>query len=588
MTEHVADPAQLPSRQPIAIVGAGPVGLAAAMGLASFGIPAIVLDEDEGTSPEGSRAIFIERHTLEILGAWGPVGRQMAEQGMTLLAGRVFFRTREIYKTFNAPPDPNIRYPRFVNFPQNVMERLEAEAVAAQALCEVRWRHRVTALAQDDGGVTLTIETPSGETTLRAPYVLACDGPRSTVRRLLDMRFPGERRRHHFLILDVRMRLETPRERWFWFDPPFNPGRTVLLHPQPDSIYRIDYQLAPDEDLEAVKSPEAIHQRIVATVGDCPYEVVWKSTYSYQQRALEHFSQGRVFFLGDAAHLMSPFGGRGLNSGVQDAWNLVWKLAFVRAGHAPAALLATYHDERHAAALENLRLTADTMRFLTPRPGPARWRRDAILRLSLPFKAMRKRVNAGHMSNPFTYRGSPLIAEDRQPALPAAMRGTDRKAALAVRAKFIEGPRAGSLAPELVLAPDKAGERLSLLDLFGREFVVFAFCDDAVAAAASLDAMRPQLPGVPLALYVIAARPPATPLPTGIRFLHDADSRCAAAYSALASTLYLIRPDRHIAARRLAGDMAELPALLRRALGHQLAGAGKRDGASEGYGSAPS
>ncbi|HEU5440485.1 MAG TPA: FAD-dependent monooxygenase, partial [Ktedonobacterales bacterium] len=325
------------SGEPVIIVGAGPVGLAAALGLASFGVPSLVLDEDASTAIEGSRAIFIERHALEILGAWSAVGQQMAEQGMTLLAGRVFFRTREIYRTFNAPPDPNIRYPRFVNFPQNTMERMEYEAVAAQPLCQVRWRHRVTAMTQDDGGVTLTAETPDGSRTLHAPYVLACDGPHSTIRHLLDLPFPGEKRDHHFLILDVRMQLDTPRERWFWFDPPFNPGRTVLLHPQPESIYRIDYQLAPDEDLDAVKSPESIHRRVVATVGERPYEVVWKSTYAYQQRAVSQFSLGRVFFLGDAAHLMSPFGGRGLNSGVQDAWNLAWKLAFVRAGSAPEA-----------------------------------------------------------------------------------------------------------------------------------------------------------------------------------------------------------------------------------------------------------
>jgi 3-(3-hydroxy-phenyl)propionate hydroxylase len=554
------------SGEPVIIVGAGPVGLAAALGLASFGVPSLVLDEDASTAIEGSRAIFIERHALEILGAWSAVGQQMAEQGMTLLAGRVFFRTREIYKTFNAPPDPNIRYPRFINFPQNTMERMEYEAVAEKPLCQVRWRHRVTTMTQDDGGVTLTAETPDGPRTLHAPYVLACDGPHSTIRHLLDLPFPGEKRDHHFLILDVRMQLDTPRERWFWFDPPFNPGRTVLLHPQPESIYRIDYQLAPDEDLDAVKSPESIHRRVVATVGERPYEVVWKSTYSYQQRAVSQFSVGRVFFLGDAAHLMSPFGGRGLNSGVQDAWNLAWKLAFVRKGYAPEALLGTYHAERHAAALENLRLTADTMRFLTPRSAPARWRRDTILRLSLRMPAMRKRVNAGHMSNPFTYRDSPLTSEDRAAALPIVP-GRSRKELLAVRAGFIEAPLAGALAPELVLAPDSAGKTQSLLDLFGHELVVFAFADEPDATAAALAAMRPRLPSVPLALYVVGPRPPAGPLPEGIRFLQDADGRCVAAYHALPGTLYVMRPDRHIAARRLASDPAELPALLTQAVG---------------------
>lgn len=552
-------------RDPIVIVGAGPVGLCAALGLAHYGIPSIVLDDDEGTAIEGSRAIFMERHTMEILGAWSSVGRQMAAQGMTLLAGRVFFRTRELYKTFSTPPDPDIRYPRFVNFPQNVLERLEYDALRDATCCEVRWRHRAAGIAQDGTGVTLTIETPGGPASLRAPYVLACDGPRSSTRHLLGLPFPGESRGHHFLILDVRMKLETPRERWFWFDPPFNPGRTALLHPQPDSIYRLDYQLAPEEDLDAVKQPDAIHRRIIATVGDRPYEVVWKSVYTYQQRALERFRHGRVLFLGDAAHLMSPFGGRGLNSGIQDVWNLVWKLALVRAGAAPELLLDTYDTERHAAAAENLRLTANTMRFLVPRRGPARWRRDAILRLSLPFPAMRKHVNAGHMSNPCTYSASPLTWEDPQPGIDLSSSATLAMQRAALQ-RFRFAPVAGSLAPELVVS-DMDGAPVSLLDLFGDGFAVFSFAADPDAAARSLARVRPTLPAIPLAFYVISSGAPHTPLPDGIAFLLDPDGRAAAAYSAGPATLYLIRPDRHIAARRFHSDASDLPALLSRAAG---------------------
>ncbi|MGH2515434.1 MAG: FAD-dependent monooxygenase [Ktedonobacterales bacterium] len=544
---------------PVVIVGAGPVGMCAALGLAHYGIPSVVLDEGEGTAIEGSRAIFVERHAMEILGAWSPVGRQMAEHGVTLLAGRVFFRSTELYKTFTTPPDPNIRYPRFVNFPQNVLERLEHEALRAMPCCSVRWRHNVSGLTQDDSGVTVRAETPDGAVSFRAPYVLACDGPRSPVRHLMGLSFPGESRGHHFLILDVRMELETPRERWFWFDPPFNPGRTALLHPQPEGIYRLDYQLAPNEDLEAVKAPEAIHRRIVATVGERPYEVMWKSVYTYQQRALERFTHGRVLFLGDAAHLMSPFGGRGLNSGIQDAWNVVWKLALVRAGMAPDTLLETYSDERQPAARENLRLTADTMRFLVPRRGPARWRRDAILRLSLPFATMRQHVNAGHLSNPYTYRDSPLISEDAEP------RRVDSQPAALTR--FWRGPAAGSLAPELVLTGG-AGETVSLLDLFGESFVVFSFCGDPNTGIAALDAVHASLPvGVPVRLYVLASKPPTVHVPDGITCLFDGDERCAAAYGAGPATLYLIRPDRHIAARRFQGEAGELPALLRRAAG---------------------
>lgn len=552
-------------KDPLVIIGAGPVGMSAALGLARYGIPSLVLDDGGGTALEGSRAIFMERHTLEVLGTWSPVGRQMAEQGMTLTGGRVFFRKTELYKTLNAPPDPDMRYPRFVNMPQNLLERLQYEALQACPCCEVRWRHKVTGIQQDDEDVQLEVTTPHGVETIRASYVLAADGPRSTIRRALNLDFPGESRDHHFLILDVRMQLETPRERWFWFDPPFNPGRTALLHPQPDSIYRIDYQLRPDEDLEAAKQPEALHTRIVATVGERPYEIVWKSIYTYQQRALERFKHGRVFFLGDAAHLMSPFGGRGLNSGVQDAWNLVWKLALVRAGLAPEALLETYHDERHAAALENLRLTADTMNFLVPQPGLSRWKRDTILRLSLRFKSMRRYVNAGHMSNPFTYKNSPIISED------TAYHATQGKRSQQdVYTRFLTGPVAGALAPASILTDALSGQPVPLLDHFGKSFVVLYFCNDANAGIEAFQRVLADVPQLPLTCYLVTERQPTRSIPQEVCVLLDPENKGALAYNAGLRTLYLMRPDRHIAARRFESNLSDLPLLLRRAVGESL------------------
>ena len=552
-------------QDPVVIVGAGPVGMSAALGLAHYGVPCVMLDDGEGPAIEGSRAIFMERHALEILGLWGPVGRQMAEKGMTLTGGRVFFRKTELYKTLTAPPEPDARYPRFVNVPQNVLEHWQYEALKAMECCEVCWQHKVTGIAQSDDRVCLEFATPNGPGSISAPYVLAADGPRSTIRHLLKLDFPGESRDHHFLILDVRMRLETPRERWFWFDPPFNPGRTALLHPQPDGIYRLDYQLPPDEDLAAAREPDSIHRRIIATVGERPYEVVWKSIYTYQQRALERFKHGRVLFLGDAAHLMSPFGGRGLNSGVQDAWNVVWKLVLVRAGLAPESLLDTYHDERHAAALENLRLTDDTMRFLVPAPGFARWKRDTILRLSLPFKFMRRYVNAGHMSNPFTYRDSPIISEDKQ-GVSARDVPKERRAVLQC---FQQGPVAGALAPVVILTDASNNRPISLLDRFGHSFVVLYFCTDADTGLSALREVATDLPYIPVALYLVVPKPPTTPATDSVCVLLDVEGQGASAYNAGPRTLYLVRPDHHIAARRFESDLGELPMLLRYVVGEE-------------------
>jgi 3-(3-hydroxy-phenyl)propionate hydroxylase len=564
MAQH--DLAHLQARQgwhdSIVIVGAGPVGMSAALGLAHYGVPCIVLDDGDGPAIEGSRAIFMERHALEILGVWGPVGRQMAEKGMTLIGGRVFFRKTELYKTLTAPPEADARYPRFVNMPQNLLEHLQYAALQAMDCCEVRWRHKVTSISQDDQQVCVEFKTPRGTDRIYAPYVLAADGPRGSMRNLLGLDFPGASRDHHFLILDVRMQLETPRERWFWFDPPFNPGRTALLHPQPDGIYRLDYQLPSGEDLDAARQPDSLHRRIVATVGERPYEIVWKSIYTYQQRVLERFKHGHVLFLGDAAHLMSPFGGRGLNSGVQDAWNLVWKLVLVRAGLAPETLLETYHHERHAAAVENLRLTDNTMRFLVPSPGFARLKRDMILRLSLPFKFMRRYVNAGHMSNPFTYRDSPIISEDNQ-SIPAGRIPPEQRS---VFKRYQLGPLAGALAPVVILTDANNNQPVSLLDRFGQSFVVFYFCANAGAGLSALQKVLAHLPPIPTSLYLVVPRPPTTPLVDNICILLDEEGKAASTYNAGPRTLYIVRPDRHIAARRFDSNLAELPALLRHAI----------------------
>jgi 3-(3-hydroxy-phenyl)propionate hydroxylase len=558
-------------QDPMVIVGAGPVGMTAALGLTFYGVPCVVLDNDAGPAIEGSRAIFFERNTLEILGAWSSVGQQMAQEGMTLTSGRVFFGERELYQTFSAPPDPEMRYPRYVNFHQNRLEALLYQALQARNNCQVLWQHKVTGVTQNGEGVRLEVETPEGLKHFDAPYVIAADGPRSSMRRLLQLNFPGESREHHFLIVDVRTQMETPRERWFWFDPPFNRSYTALMHPTPEDIYRIDYQLPPEADLEAVKAPEHVHKLLVATIGHRPYEVVWQTIYTYHQRALEHFKVGRVFFVGDAAHLMSVFGGRGLNSGVQDAANLVWKLVLVRAGRAPERLLETYDEERHAAALENLRLTASTMRFLVPPKGLPRWRRDAILRLSVFFPFMRRYVNAGHMSNPFTYRDSPIISEEVQPHLNVQGVATPEQRALL--RQFQKGPVAGALAPEVALIDGTTGELVLAADLFWRNFVVLYFCADPDRGIHAVQRLRSALPRVPTTFCVISPHVPVKPPPEGIKLLLDREGKGATVYSAGSRTLYLVRPDKHIAARRFASDLSELPTLLEHAIG---------DGANQG------
>jgi len=385
----------------VAVVGAGPVGMTMALSLARYGVPSVLLDEDEQTTCEGSRSICVQRASLEVFDRIG-CGTQIAEEGVTWTCGRTYYRDVELFQVRFPASGPE-RFPPFVNLGQQRVEEILLERVEAEPLVDLRWRNRV--VGYRDG--VLQIE---GGGELEAEYVVACDGPHSTLRRLLGLEFPGHSHRDRFLIADVRAQLPFPSERRFFFDPPSNPGRQVLVHPQPDDVWRIDWQVPPEVDPEEERRSGRLDQRIRAIVGDTPYEIVWVTAYTFHQRMLPRFREGRVFFAGDAAHVMSVFGARGMNSGVQDAENLAWKLWGVLDEWAPESLLDTYDTERRAAAAHNLAVTDATMRFMVPRTRAHRLARHALLRLSQYVRPLRRFVNSGRLSEPFVYRESPIVA----------------------------------------------------------------------------------------------------------------------------------------------------------------------------------
>ncbi|HEX6127925.1 MAG TPA: FAD-dependent monooxygenase, partial [Candidatus Limnocylindria bacterium] len=436
----------------VAVIGAGPIGLTLAGRLAQRGVRTLLLEQNGGLTGEGSRAICMQRETLEIWQRLG-AGEAIARRGVQWRIGRTYFRDRELFSV-ELPSSRDDHFPPFVNISQSDAEEMLLKRLDALPGLEVRWEHRLTGIVQDAEGVTLRCDTPEGERTLRVGYLVGTDGAHSSVRHLLGMGFPGHSHDDLFLICDIRAELPFPNERRMFFDPPWNPGRQVLVHPQPDGVWRIDWQVPPGTDAEAERRDGGLDRRIRAVVGEGrPYELVWLTAYRFHQRLVEHYRVGRVLLAGDAAHLMSPFGARGLNSGAADVENLAWKLALVLHGDAPEALLSTYQAERRAAAVENLEVTDRTMRFMVPHGPLRRAARNAVLRGSLRLPALRRWVNSGRLAQPFVYAGSPLI----QPRDP--------------------GP---GLAAHGDVAPDFACERLGaarepvqrLRDVIGDEFAV--------------------------------------------------------------------------------------------------------------------
>ncbi len=500
-------------RWPVAIVGAGPVGLAAAIDLALHGVACVVLDDNDRVA-EGSRAICWAKRTLEILGRLG-VGERIVAKGVTWRVGRVFHGARELY-AFDLQPEDGHRMPAFVNLQQYHVEQILIDRCRDfPGLIDLRFLNRVDAIAQDAQGVRLSVATPDGAYALEAGHVVACDGARSAIRGLMGLGFGGRAFEDRFLIADVRMTADFPSERWFWFAPPFHDGQTALLHRQPDDIYRIDLQLGPDADPEAEKRPGNVIPRIAKAVQGRPFTLEWVSVYSFQCRRLDRFVHDRVIFAGDSAHVVSPFGARGGNGGLHDVDNLCWKLAAVAKGESPDALLGTYDAERVRGADENIRHASRATHFMSPRTAAERLLRDETLALAATQPFARRLVNSGRLSQPCALDGMALQSPD-DPAMDTAM------------------------APGAPCADAPAGEGW-LLDHLGGDFVLLG-----------VGAAPPEAGGL---------RRVSVGAPGGIP---DSAGKVAARYG---RGVYLIRPDQHVAARWAEATPARIEAALARARG---------------------
>ncbi|CCH87895.1 Monooxygenase FAD-binding protein [Modestobacter italicus] len=500
------------SPPPVVVIGCGPVGQTTALLLARWGLRVVVLDGRPERDLVGSRAICQQRDVLDVWDSVG-VGAEIARRGVTWTTARTFHRDHELF-SFEFTDRGRSPFPPFVNVSQCLTEELLDDAIAAQPLIEVRWGHQVTGIDQDEAGVSVTC---ADGTTVDGSCAVACAGPRAdVVRSALGLTFAGQTFGDQFLICDIRTDLpgwET--ERRFYFDPGWNPGRQVLIHPCPDSTFRIDWQVPPDFDLAAEETSGGLDRRIRQVIGERPYAIVWKSVYRFHSRVVDRMRVGRVLVAGDAAHLVAPFGARGLNSGVLDAENAAWKLAFVLRGWAPEALLDSYSDERHAAAVENLDVTGATMRFLVPgTPEEARHRREVLERAATD-PAARAQVDSGRLAEPFWYVDSPLTTPDERRPFPGRPARGD-----------VPVPAPGVLVPDVPVTVPGRPDVVRLRQL-ARQGVTVLVGDDAAPPA--------PLPGdLPLAVHRISDLDPSPTL--------------REALGARPDEIWVLRPDAHVAA----------------------------------------
>ena len=524
-------------RVPLVVVGAGPVGLAAAIDGAQRGLPVLLLDEDHTVSV-GSRGLCYAKRALEIFDRLG-VGQRIVDKGVTWNVGRTFHRDREVF-TFDLQPEAGHRRPGMVNLQQYWLEQYLVERALDLPAIDLRWDHKVVGVAPGDRGASLEVETADGRYALQADWLIVADGARSPLRRQLGLEIEGKIFQDRFLIADVVMQGELfpvdRTERWFWFDPPFHGGQSVLMHREADNVWRIDFQLGWDADPEVEMQPLRVIPRIRALLdrqgfAQIDFELEWVSVYTFQCRRMKSFRHGRVIFVGDAAHQVSPFGARGANSGVQDTDNLMWKLALVAKGLARDRLLDSYDRERTEAADENILNSTRATDFITPKSHVSRLLRSAVLSLAVEQPFARALVNSGRLSVPTSYRGSPLSTPDGAEAFAGWMTpGT---------------PADDAPWPE----NDGGGWLLDRLVAEGAGFVLMLFRDRPdVAEQAAIDALADG----PIAVRTL---------------LVDPGGLAARRYDARPGTAYLMRPDQHVAARWRRLDPGAVRAALDRATG---------------------
>ncbi|MFH8220827.1 FAD-dependent monooxygenase [Streptomyces sp. NPDC018057] len=392
---------------PVIVVGAGPVGLTLALALARQEVPSVVLDETPGTDPaRAARTVVLREDTAALVErlAGAPLGRA----GLRW-AGWWAMRRKQV----TAEVAFGETEPAPLHVAQHVLTGALRAAVAREPLIELATDSRLDALEQEAAGVSAHTRGPDG-TWWRGSHLVGCDGPRSTVRKLQDIRFPGRTAVERYAVAALRTGLPRPEEAFLHRTPPWRTSGPfageITARPLPDDVWRLDWLLPPGKDLI---TPELLIARIRETLtgwtGESApaYELLDTGVHTVHHRVARRWRNGRVFLAGDAAHLLGAFGTQGLDEGLRDADNLAWKLALTWHHGPHEALLDSYQSERRAVVAARLRAADQLLPVLRGGglrsyvPGAARGHDLALIEGHL---------GRGALGAPGTYADSPLAS----------------------------------------------------------------------------------------------------------------------------------------------------------------------------------
>ncbi|MER5628869.1 FAD-dependent monooxygenase [Streptomyces nitrosporeus] len=392
---------------PVIVVGAGPVGLALALSLADQGVPTVLLDEGPGKDePRPARTVVLREDTADMVRRLGCPS--LGEEGLRWAGWRSVRRKQVVRAVPLGGEEGAVQLPAPLHVPQHALAQGLRAAAGTHELVRIVPFSRVDTLEQDRHGVTVHTREP-GSTWWRGSYLVGCDGARSTVRKLLDIRFPGRTAVERHAVAALRAELPWPGEAVLHRSPPWRSGGAeITARPLPDGVWRLDWLLPSRGELV---TPDALITRIRDTLegwcGDTPaYELLDTGVYTLHHRLARRWRSERAFLAGDAAHLLGALGTQGLDEGLRDAGNLAWKLAHAWHQGASELLLDSYQAERRAAVASRLRAADQSLPIL---------RGGAGLRALLPGSARGQdtlladgHLGCGPLGAPPSYAHSPL------------------------------------------------------------------------------------------------------------------------------------------------------------------------------------
>ena len=550
----------------VLVVVAGPTGLMAACELRRHGLSVRIVDSASGPTTL-SKAIALHARTLEILEDVRIVDEILAAghqvKGVTVIANGETLVSAEMGEL-------PTRYPYVL-----CVAQAETESVLAKKLksydVSVEQDTKLVSFAQDGTGVTATLTTPRGEEKVRAAWMIGADGAHSAIRKQLEIPFDGSTYEERFLLADVVIEGHVREDRVTSF---FADDGVFVCFPMKGKRFRLIGLCPPDQTgdeaptLEQMSALFARRTGLEAKLSD----VRWLAQFRVHCRQVARYRDDRVFLAGDAAHIHSPVGGQGMNTGLQDAHNLAWKLALVHRGAARGLLLDSYQAERHAIGSGILRSTDAATRAITLKNSVARAARNEIARFMSSFEVVQRRIAEGAAELSVGYESSPIVAQDTTGLLQGRIgtaAGGETPTIGSVR-EFDAGPKPGSRAPDgVVSVSGQPGAKRLLEVIDSRKHTLLLFDGKSETAegyarfASIASTVRSRFPGLIEPIVVTPRRTRPDGLTDETTVVFDPDGELERAYAASTECLYLLRPDLYVGYRSQPADETKLVTYLK-------------------------